>query len=284
MTASRSGLPSCAVIVATYNWPAALLLVLKALRRQSLLPSEVIIADDGSGTDTADLIEAQSRDFPVPLRHVWHADEGFRLGAIRNRAISASQCDYIVQLDGDILLHPEAIRAHVTRARRGEFVQGSRALLGPQLTQELLQTTRAWVRPFEKQVRNRANGWYVPLFTPLFARVPNDPERGIRGCHMGFWRDDAVRVNGFNEAITGWGREDSEFVARLQHTGVRRASRKLAAAAWHLWHPEQPRAALPRNQAILEHTLSTRATWCELGLSNPTSVTATPSYRSSVHA
>ena len=107
------------VIVATYNWPEALAAVLRALREQDEAPLEVLIADDGSRDDTRDLVEREARRFPVPLRHIWHDDTGFRLAAIRNKAIAASQGDYVVQLDGDILVHSAFVRDHRMSARRG---------------------------------------------------------------------------------------------------------------------------------------------------------------------
>ncbi|MBK8109891.1 MAG: hypothetical protein IPK46_05905 [Saprospiraceae bacterium] len=69
---------------------------------------------------------------------------------------------------------------------------------------------------------------------------------------MHFWMEDAVRVNGFNEAFIGWGREDSEFVCRLLNAGIQRKNIALAAVAWHLYHPEASRKMLPENDAILE--------------------------------
>ncbi len=270
-------LPTCTVLVTTYNWPAALSLVLTALRAQDHPPDEVIVADDGSGPETAQVITRHAAGFPTALRHIWQPDEGFRAGAIRNRAVEAAGSDYIVQIDGDMLLHPAAVRHHLARARRGTFVQGSRALLDRRLTSELLQSGRTRVHTFERGVRHRVNGWYLPALAPLIIRVPQDPLRRVRGCHVAFWRDDMRRVNGYNEAMTGWGLEDSEFVARLQHAGVRRRALKFAAVAWHLWHDERSRDAVPRNRAIYEQTLATRATWCEHGLVNPlTGPTAPP--------
>ena len=268
--------PSCAVLVATYNWPDALSLVLTALRAQDELPSEVLVADDGSGTATARVVAQHARTFPVPLRHIWHEDMGFRAGAIRNRAIAATRCDYIVQIDGDILLHHAAVRHHVRFARRGTFVQGSRALLPPALTGEMLTMGKARVSPLARGVRHRVNGWYVPWAAPLAARTTRDPLVRVRGCHVAYWRDDVVRVNGYNEAMIGWGLEDSELVARLQFAGVSRRALKFSAPSWHLWHDERARDAVPRNRAIYDQTLSTQATWCELGISSPTSLTSAP--------
>ncbi len=67
-----------AVVVATYNWPAALDRVLASLADQTHRAFEVIVADDGSGPETADLIERWTEQVRFPLKHVWQEDEGFR--------------------------------------------------------------------------------------------------------------------------------------------------------------------------------------------------------------
>ncbi len=91
------------LIVSTYNRPDALDAALRALSRQSDKNFEIVVADDGSGPQTSDVIQAWTRKVGVPLRHVWQEDSGFRLAEIRNRAILASAGDYVVFLDGDCL-------------------------------------------------------------------------------------------------------------------------------------------------------------------------------------
>ena len=73
---------TCALLISTYNWPDALRLVLDSALRQTRLPDEILVADDGSGPETRELIDSFRKKAPCPLRHVWHEDAGFRLGAI----------------------------------------------------------------------------------------------------------------------------------------------------------------------------------------------------------
>jgi glycosyltransferase involved in cell wall biosynthesis len=253
------------VIVATYNWKEALRVVLHALRAQRESPMEVIVADDGSRPDTGALVADEARTFPVPLLHVWHEDTGFRLGTIRNKAIARARGDYIVQLDGDIVVHPMFVRAHRRFARRGSYVQGSRAMVGKDATRATLEAGHLTVGPFSRDIWNRANGIYLPWLVP-FVTGPTDPLRRTRGCHMAFWRDDLVRVNGYNEDIEGWGREDSEIAARLLNAGVRRRNFKFAAVAWHLWHQERGDEAVGKNHAIYEQVVRDRVQRCTRGL------------------
>ena len=68
------------LIISTYNWPRALYLCLDSVMQQTVMPSEIIIADDGSGIATRDVVRHFEAVSPVPVRHIWHEDDGFRLG------------------------------------------------------------------------------------------------------------------------------------------------------------------------------------------------------------
>ena len=98
------------LILATYNWKEALELVLMSVMRQSVKPFEVIIADDGSREDTKALIDEYRKKFDIPLIHVWHEDKGFRLSEIRNKAIKQARGNYIIQIDGDTILHKDFVK------------------------------------------------------------------------------------------------------------------------------------------------------------------------------
>src|SRR5438309_2028957 len=123
---------SCSLIISTYNWPSALQLCLQSVLQQSVLPAEIIIADDGSTEETKTLIDHMATQCPVPLLHVWQPDEGFQLSKIRNRAIAKAAMPYIIQIDGDLLLHQHFIKDHFHIQEPGYFVSGSRVLLSPE--------------------------------------------------------------------------------------------------------------------------------------------------------
>ena len=122
------------LIISTYNWPEALDLVFKSVLRQSLMPNEIVIADDGSSEQTKNLINSYKKLFSVPLLHVWHKDEGFRRSVILNKAVSLAKSRYIIQIDGDVLLHSKFIKNHINFMRPNAFVHGSRVLLNRKLT------------------------------------------------------------------------------------------------------------------------------------------------------
>ena len=83
---------------------------------------------------------------------------------------------------------------------------------------------------------------------------------------MAYWKQDAIKVNGYNEQIVGWGREDSEFVARLINTGLYKRNLRLGGVQFHIFHNENDRNLLNKNDDILEQTISNKLTWCNNGI------------------
>jgi len=255
------------LIIATYNWPAALDLCLSSILKQVKLPDEVIIADDGSPDNTRQVIEAFRQKISVPVLHIWHPDEGFQLAKIRNKAMAAATGDYLIQIDGDIVLHPSFIYDHVNAARPGYFTGGSRALLDESLSRSMIKNRQISVSLSDNGVRNKFNGLRLPGLAKLIGFFKT--EKGLynlRGCNMAFWKKDMLSINGYNEEIRGWGREDTELVIRLYNKGVKRVYFKLQGIAYHLYHKEFDRERLLENDEILKTTRESNSTWCEKGL------------------
>ncbi|HZN31545.1 MAG TPA: glycosyltransferase family 2 protein, partial [Xanthobacteraceae bacterium] len=217
------------VIVTTYNREDALEAVLSALSRQSDREFEVVVADDGSRPATAALIERWKGRLGVPLSHVWQADRGFRAAEIRNRALLAARGDYCVFLDGDCIARTDFVATHRRLAERGWFVTGNRVLLSRELTAAVLREAvlpQTW--NLAQWINRRAQGGVNRLAAVL--RLPLGPLRklrpgqwqGARSCNLAVWRSDLERVDGFDASFRGWGREDSDLLIRLLHSGVRR--------------------------------------------------------------
>jgi glycosyltransferase involved in cell wall biosynthesis len=253
------------LVVTTYNRRDALALVLASTLSQERPPDELVVADDGSTPDTAEAVAVFAARAPFAVRHAWQEDLGFRAAASRNRAFAAASGDYLVMVDGDILLHPAFLADHQRAARPGRFVQGSRVLLSQAATAAALAGGRVRFGPCAPGVRNRLNAVHSRLLSRLASHAGTDVFR-VRSANLACWRSDVLAVNGFDEDFVGWGREDSDFVARLQHSGLARLHLKFAAIGYHLWHPEASRQALPQNQRILEETLATRRIRCAHGI------------------
>ena len=100
------------IIITTYNRPDALKLVLQSINSQSVSPNEIIIADDGSKNSTKKCIDEFKKKSSILLVHSWQEDKGFRVAKSRNKAIAKSKFDYIILIDGDVILHDKFIEDH----------------------------------------------------------------------------------------------------------------------------------------------------------------------------
>jgi glycosyltransferase involved in cell wall biosynthesis len=261
------------LIVSTYNREDALAAVLRSLSRQTDRGFELLVADDGSGTATARVVTEWSGRMPVPLRHIWHPDRGFRLAEIRNRAIRASAGRYCIFLDGDCIARPDFVAAHRRLAEPGWFVTGNRILLSHELTERILRDglepeqwgLANWVT---QRARRGVNRLEPLLGLPLgnLRRFWSRQWRGARGSNMAFWRADLDKVDGFDAAFSGWGREDSDIFIRMIRAGVLRKDGRFATGVLHLWHPEADRARLADNERQLAELIDSPRVRARQGL------------------
>jgi glycosyltransferase involved in cell wall biosynthesis len=265
------------IIVTTHEWPQALQCVLACLARQHDDDFEIIVADDGSGPDTAAVIAAFKSQTRIPVQHVWQPHQGFRAARSRNRAVAASRGDYLIFLDGDCLARPDFLKAHRALAERGWFVAGNRALLSQAFTVQLLASTGTaldWAaRPLPGWLGARMRGdlnRLAPLL-PLGAawRRKGRPQewRGAKTCNLAVSRDDFLAVDGFDESYVGWGHEDADLAVRLIRNGVLRKDGRFATAVLHLWHAAAARDGLSANESRLAEVLAAQRTRAITGFS-----------------
>lgn len=259
------------LLITTYNRPDALEAVLTSVEHQVVKPDQVIVADDGSGEKTLQVIQKFQNKWSIPLVHSWHEDKGFRLAESRNKGLSFVENEYLIMIDGDIVLHPFFVKDHIYHAKKGYFLQGGRALLTEELTTKILQTPekyntfRYFQSGLESRFEKRLTTFRCIFLSELWKKESQDL-KAIRGCNMSFFYEDIVKVNGFNSDFVGWGREDSEFVVRLFNIGIKRYNIKYAAIAYHLYHREESRDSLPENDKILEDSIKYKKTKCQNGL------------------
>ena len=254
------------LIITTYNWKDALELSLRSALEQIEKPLEIIIADDGSTKDTAELINSIADNSRVPIVHSWQPDKGFRLAVSRNKAIARAHGKYIILIDGDILLEKHFIADHIFFSNPGYFVQGTRVLLNEKLSRRILQEKRLTASFCTHGVENKKNCLRSRLLAAFFSFRSKNLS-GVRTCNFAFWRKDAIAINGFNEEFVGWGREDSEFTARLINYGLIRQNMKFNALAYHLHHPMNDRSNLEENDRLLRKTIEQGRSRCEKGIS-----------------
>ncbi len=241
------------LLIATYNWKEALKLSLLSIFAQSVLPKEILIADDGSKDDTRLLIEEIRKISPVPIIHLWHEDTGFLLAAIRNKAIARATGDYIIQIDGDIFVNRHFIQDHLDLAEEGFFVCGSRVILSPKETTELLSEQKHFTKTSSKMSLNGMRSGVLRHY--LAKRYAKDSYKNIRGCNIAFWYKDLIAINGYNETFDSWGPEDRELVSRLLNIGIKKKSLKMGGVAFHLYHKVLPKSGLESLNKIFDHSI-----------------------------
>jgi glycosyltransferase involved in cell wall biosynthesis len=262
------------VIVTTFNREDALDAVLRSLAAQRDGDFEVIVADDGSGLATAELIDTWKVKIGHRLEHVWHSDRGFRAAEIRNRAILAARGVYCIFLDGDCIVRPDFVARHRRLAEPGWFVTGNRILLSRELATRVLReniTPETWGfgRWFAERWRGGVNRLSALLHLPLgpLRRLRQRVWQGARSCNLAIWRSDLDRVDGFDADYSGWGKEDSDIIVRLLHSGVRRKDGAFATGVLHLWHAEADRSQLSENERKLAEVVSGDCVRAQRGLS-----------------
>ncbi len=257
---------SASLLISTYNWPQALELCLLSALDQTVLPGEILIADDGSTEETKLLIQELRKKTTVPIRHFWHEDIGFRKTIILNEAVRHSRFDYVIQTDGDILLHRKFIEEHLTNAKKGFYLRGSRTLIDEPTTKELIVSKNHHITWLSKGIKNRFNSIHNSIVSKIFMLFNNPRSiEGVKGCNFSFWKKDFEAVNGFNTEIVGWGREDSELAIRLINNQVYKQHLKFQAVCFHLHHTIFSRDRDERNMKMLEAAIQNKTVWAEKG-------------------
>ncbi len=265
------------VIVTTYNNPRALSLVLAGLTRQTVQDFELLVADDGSGPETAALIGTFGATAPFPVRHVWQADNGFRKCAILNKAILAAAGDYLIFFDGDCIAPPRTIAAHVGNAAHRRYLTGGKVPLSQRFSDQLtvdavlagsLERAGLWWREVGKTRRVLASR--LPGLAELLDRYVKRPP-AWRGENSSTFTEHVYRVGGFDERFT-YGLEDADFGHRLQVAGIMPRSLRYTAPVYHVEHPRPyvTEDTWRANQAIYDANRAARASYTSHGLPRST--------------
>jgi GT2 family glycosyltransferase len=261
-----------AVILATYNRPRLLLLCGLSLGRQERVPDEVVVADDGSGPETAGVVARLQRELPCPVVHAWHEDTGWRVATARNNGVRASSSSYLVFIDGDIILEAGFVGAHIREAEPNTLLLGDALRLdegeSASVSEQDIQTgaleralaSRAQRRLDEVHRRNRRHMFLRRL------RLCKRHKPKLIGLNFSLHRADFERVNGFDEDFVGWGQEDDDLGLRLMEAGVRPKSVATQAVAFHLYHPSSARQVWRERENSQRGLRRHVPTFCQNGL------------------
>jgi glycosyltransferase involved in cell wall biosynthesis len=272
---SAASAPKVSVLLATYEMPWHLELVLAALSRQRFRDFEIFLCDDGSGPATRAVVKASMKTLGVPLTHLWQENHGFRKCRILNDAIRRSRGELLVFLDGDCVPHRDFVGDHWKTREAGTFGAGRRVevskRIGDRLTIGDIRSgllDRPSIRLLfdhifgETENWNRTIRWGTKPWVRALLRLEEVAD--LKGCNFSAYREDLFAINGFDEAYEGYGREDTDVEIRMLHYGLRRRSLKGIALQFHIWHDR--REFTPANEALLEAARNSRRIRCERGI------------------
>jgi len=254
-----------ALLISTYNWCESLELVLISALMQTQLPNEIIIADDGSNEKTKLLIQQFCQNSQVPILHVWQEDKGYRKSKILNKAIAQTQSDYIIQIDGDCIMHKKFIEDHLNKAEKGVYLFGSRVNILPKFVSTVFLEKKTVFHFLSKEIKNRTRNLYIPIFSNFFVKRQGISKR-FRGCNVSYWREDFIAINGYNEEFEGWGREDSDLVIRLGNFGVKAKRLRYVAILYHIYHTVHSKDKIHLNDQIQNRTISKKVIAIDNGI------------------
>lgn len=232
-----------AVILATYQQPAHLERVLWGYARQSRNDFELLIADDGSGPETRELIDKMRSETKLALRHVWHEDRGFRKTEILNRALLATEANYLIFSDGDCIPRDDFVDAHARLAEPRRFLSGGAVRLSQEVTDRItVEDVRSghvmdprWLieagwDPGRHRLRVIRSPWLAAALDFLTPTVAS-----WNGNNASTWRKHLLDVNGFDLEM-GSGGQDRELGSRLENLGLKGKSVRYRAVLLHLEH------------------------------------------------
>lgn len=254
------------VVLSTYDKPHFLERVLRGYAVQTRRDFELVVADDGSGPETAETIRRLRRETGMRIVHVWHEDRGFRKTVILNRAILAASGDYLLFSDGDCIPRRDLVEVHARLARRGRYVAGGYLKLPAQVSERIgtddvvsgRVAELGWLRrqgwsPGRRALRLMGTGTIPALLDRLTPTAAH-----FHGNNASAWREAILAVNGF-EGEMGYGGLDRALGYRLENLGVPGIQARHRAVCLHLHHdrPYRDPETLRRNREILDRIRAT---------------------------
>jgi GT2 family glycosyltransferase len=271
------------VIVPTYNRPRELALCLRSLALQSMVPREVLIADDGSGPETRETVQRLSRELSAafPVRHVWQEDKGFRKPMILNETVRQASGDYLVFIDGDSMAHRHFVRAHADASSPDAILSGKRVEVGKDLSERLLRDGRVinsfhpvllWDAAFGGMSRTRKVEESLMIRNSTLRRLlhrDHITDDGVWGCNFSLSRDLFYAINGCDEDFVDGSIEDNDLGIRVLNQGKRVRSVRGLAVIFHLWHKTTwsfENEKYQHNLAILKRRIEQKEPYCRNGI------------------
>lgn len=249
------------VIISTYNQPKWLELVLYSYSIQSAENFEIIIADDGSDTRTKNVIDSFLGKTELEVTHVWQVDHGFQKTKILNKAILASNTNYLIFTDGDCIARKDFVETHLSLRKEKSALSGGYFKLNEnvsnQISEEVINSQKCFDKDwlieqgqtksfkFNKLTKSKQKAKILNTLTPTKATFD--------GMNVSCYKSDILAVNGFDERMQ-YGGEDREVGERMMNNGIKFQQIRYSAICVHLYHERSY-----ENEEVIQKNLKIRA-------------------------
>ena len=185
--------PFVSVIVCSYNGAKTLAACLQSLGNLNYSDYEVILVDDGSTDNTAQIAE----QFPH-VRYIYQKNHG--LSHARNTGAAAAQGEVLAYTDSDCMADVDWLYYLIGTLLSGEFA----GVGGPNITPPAQNWIQACV------AASPGGPSHVLLTDTIAEHIP--------GCNMAFYRSAFENIGGFDTEYHRAG-DDVDFCWRLQQSG-----------------------------------------------------------------
>ncbi len=263
------------VIISTYNAEEWLEKVLIGYSVQTYKDFDIIIADDGSRLSTKELIDSYAKDYPVPIRHLWHEDLGYRRQEILNVAIVEANHDYILMTDGDCIPRQDFVEVHAKLAEKGKFLSGGYCKL-PMTTSKAISKDDivsgrcfnvSWLKSIDKLGFSNTLKLGANSLIGKFLDIISPTNPSFNNCNSSGFKADMIAINGYDERMK-YGGPDREFGERLENYGVKGKQIRHKAIVLHLDHARGYKTpeSLAANLAIRKEVRDKKIVWTNFGI------------------
>ncbi|RDK85482.1 glycosyltransferase family 2 protein [Marinirhabdus gelatinilytica] len=266
---------SVSVIISTYNQPRWLTKALWGFEGQTFTNFDIVIADDGSTEETATVIQQFQQKNVLKIAHIWQEDDGFQKTKILNKAIKATEAEYLIFTDGDCIPRFDLVEKHLAMRKPNSFLSGGYFKLpediSENISEEDIRTRKCfdahWLVAQGLKKSFKLNKLTATGTKEQFLNWITPTKATWDGNNASGWREDIVAVNGFDERMQ-YGGEDRELGERLMNKGVRPIQARYSLVTMHLEHPQGyvTEEMLANNKQIRKTTKTTKSTWTPYGL------------------
>lgn len=218
------------VIITAYGAGQVLKRVLTGYLNQKLQPHEIIIAEDAEALSLKEIVPSNCKR-NQRFVHVTQPDSGYRRSLILNKAIAASEGDYLILTDSDCIPHTHFVKDHAKFAKPNQYLLGARSYVKEEVVADFNTTL------FARLSHSLKGNLYPKKVAFRIPFVNWDSNTTPLGANMSLWKKNLQEVNGFDNEFIGWGYEEFELLDRLKNSGVSEKFLHQQCILYHLNHP-----------------------------------------------